>query len=116
MNSGMNMVLLLLAIMAISAVIVGVAILLTSLARRKGEQDPQQPVTVSAQVLSRRTIFQQSTQQAPVPMNYYVTFLTGNGDRMELCVNPQQYAMLPEGICGSLTYQGTTCLAFTQAQ
>lgn len=57
MGSGL---LIVLAILVVSGVIVGVALLITSLARRKEEQQAAQPQTVPAQVAARRTLIQQT--------------------------------------------------------
>ena len=43
---------------------------------------------------------------------YYVTFEVESGDRMEMCVDGQQYGMLAEGDSGKLTFQGTRYLGF----
>jgi hypothetical protein len=44
--------------------------------------------------------------------SYYATFEVDSGDRMELCVNGEQYGLLAEGDKGSLTFQGTRYLGF----
>ena len=116
MGSGL---LIVLAILVVSGVIVGVALLITSLARRKEEQQAAQPQTVPAQVAARRTLIQQSgavLQQGQAVLGYYVTFLKGDGNYVEFAVDPQQYALLTEGITGSLTFQGTQYLGFVKAQ
>lgn len=55
-------------------------------------------------------------QQGQAVLGYYVTFLKGDGNYVELAVDPQQYALLTEGITGSLTFQGTQYLGFVKAQ
>lgn len=75
-----------------------------------------QPQTVPAQVAARRTLIQQSVQQGQAVLGYYVTFLKGDGNYVEFAVDPQQYALLTEGITGSLTFQGMQYLGFVKAQ
>lgn len=55
-------------------------------------------------------------QQGQAVLGYYVTFLKGDGNYVEFAVDPQQYALLTEGITGSLTFQGTQYLGFVKAQ
>lgn len=43
---------------------------------------------------------------------YYVTFQFESGDRMELCVNGDEYGMLTEHDYGKLSFQGTRYLGF----
>jgi len=43
---------------------------------------------------------------------YYVTFQVESGDRMELCVEGNEFGMLVEGDWGRLTFQGTRYLSF----
>ena len=59
---------------------------------------------------------QQSVQQGQAVLGYYVTFLKGDGNYVEFAVDPQQYALLTEGITGSLTFQGMQYLGFVKAQ
>ena len=44
--------------------------------------------------------------------SYYVTFQVPSGDRMEFCVNGNEYGMLIEGDFGKLSFQGTRYLGF----
>lgn len=46
---------------------------------------------------------------------YYVTFQVESGDRMELCVDGQEYGMLAEGDVGVVTFQGTRYLGFERS-
>lgn len=55
-------------------------------------------------------------QQGQAVLGYYVTFLKGDGNYVEFAVDPQQYALLTEGITGSLTFQGMQYLGFVKAQ
>lgn len=43
---------------------------------------------------------------------YYVCFQVESGDRMELCVEGNEYGMLVEGDYGTLSFQGTRYLGF----
>ncbi len=43
---------------------------------------------------------------------YYATFQVESGDRMELGLSSQEYAMLAEGDTGRLTFQGTRYQGF----
>lgn len=43
---------------------------------------------------------------------YYVTFQVESGDRIEFCVNGNEYGMLKEGDYGRLSFQGSRYLQF----
>lgn len=43
---------------------------------------------------------------------YYATFEVESGDRMELCVDGEEYGMLVEGDRGTLSFQGDRYLGF----
>lgn len=115
-GSDPSVLFIILGVLLTSGLIVGLALLITSLARRKENQQAAQPQTVPAQVVARRTMIQQSVQQGQAVLGYYVTFLKGDGNYVELAVDPQQYALLTEGITGSLTFQGMQYLGFVKAQ
>lgn len=86
----------------------------------KNNQSPR--LTVDAKVVSKRentTHYQNNanyevTHAVTMRTNttYYVTFEVESGDRMEMCVDGQQYGMLAEGDSGKLTFQGTRYLGF----
>ena len=86
----------------------------------KNNQSPR--LTVDAKVVSKRentTHYQDNanyevTHAVTMRTNttYYVTFEVESGDRMEMCVDGQQYGMLAEGDSGKLTFQGTRYLGF----
>lgn len=86
----------------------------------KNNQLPR--LTVDAKVVSKRentTHYQDNanyevTHAVTMRTNttYYVTFEVESGDRMEMCVDGQQYGMLAEGDSGKLTFQGTRYLGF----
>lgn len=86
----------------------------------KNNQSPR--LTVDAKVVSKRentTRYQDNanyevTHAVTMRTNttYYVTFEVESGDRMEMCVDGQQYGMLAEGDSGKLTFQGTRYLGF----
>ena len=44
--------------------------------------------------------------------SYYATFEVESGDRMELCLNGEEYGQLAEGDVGMLSFQGTRYLGF----
>lgn len=86
----------------------------------KNNQSPR--LTVDAKVVAKRentTHYQDNanyevTHAVTMRTNttYYVTFEVESGDRMEMCVDGQQYGMLAEGDSGKLTFQGTRYLGF----
>ncbi len=115
-GSGPSVLFIILGVLIVSGLIVGLALLITSLARRKENQQAAQPQTVPAQVYSRRMVQQQSTPEAPVYLLYCVTFLKGDGTFVEFAVDPQQYALLTEGTCGALTFCGPQYLGFSKQQ
>ena len=86
------------------------------------KNNQSQRLTVDAKVVSKRentTHYQDNanyevTHAVTMRTNttYYVTFEVESGDRMEMCVDGQQYGMLAEGDSGKLTFQGTRYLGF----
>lgn len=80
-----------------------------------------QPVlTVTAKLVSKRTNVSRSTthhgddfhHHSHTSTTYYITFEVESGDRMEFCINGEQYGLLVEGDRGQLTFQGTRYLGF----
>ena len=69
-------------------------------------------LTVSAQVVSKRTRVSGGSGDLMTSTTYYVTFQVESGDRMEFAVSGSEYGMLAEGDQGSLTFQGTRYLSF----
>lgn len=107
-------------IMFVTIFIIFVSILLSSLARKK-QDDASPRLTVSAQVVSRRTELLRSAGSRNMDMaigtgrmDYYVTFQVESGDRMEFQVEGTQYGMLVEGDRGQLSFQGKRFLDFTR--
>ena len=86
----------------------------------KNNQSPR--LTVDATVVAKRentTHYQDNanyevthTTTMRTSTTYYVTFEVESGDRMEMCVDGQEYGMLAEGDSGKLTFQGTRYLGF----
>lgn len=86
----------------------------------KNNQSPR--LTVDATVVAKRentTHYQDNanyevthTTTMRTNTTYYVTFEVESGDRMEMCVDGQEYGMLAEGDAGKLTFQGTRYLGF----
>jgi len=72
-------------------------------------------LTVSAEVVSKRTRVSGGTRDHMASTHYYATFQVDSGDRMELSVSGPEYGMLAEGDRGSLTFQGTRYLSFERA-
>ena len=69
-------------------------------------------LTVSAQVVSKRTRVSGGSGDLMTSTTYYVTFQADSGDRMELPVGGADYGQLVEGDRGKLTFQGTRYLGF----
>lgn len=69
-------------------------------------------LTVSAQVVSKRTRVSGGSGDLMTSTTYYVTFQVESGDRMEFAVSGSEYGMLAEGDQGTLTFQGTRYLSF----
>lgn len=105
---------ILVAVLVVFTIILGLA------EWNKNNQSPR--LTVEAKVVSKRentTHYQDNanyevTHVVTMRTNttYYVTFEVESGDRMEMCVDGQQYGMLAEGDFGKLTFQGTRYLGF----
>ena len=109
-------------IMFVTIFIIFVSILLSSLARKK-QDDASPRLTVSAQVVSRRTELLRSAGSRNMDMaigtgrtDYYVTFQVESGDRMELAVSGEEYGLLREGDEGTLRFQGKRFLCFARSR
>ena len=83
----------------------------------KNNNSPQ--LTVEATVVTKRTSVSHhhhdvgnGASHTTTSTSYYVTFQVESGDRMEFHVKSFDYAMLVEGDCGRLTFQGTRFLGF----
>ena len=105
-------------IMFVTIFIIFVSILLSNLARKK-QDDASPRLSVSAQVVSRRTEFLRSSGRTDMALgtgrtNYYVTFEVESGDRMEFQVEGTQYGLMVEGDRGRLSFQGKRFLSFTR--
>lgn len=46
--------------------------------------------------------------------NYVITFVTDEGNEVEVCVNEELYVMYKEGDSGMITYQGENLLGFEE--
>lgn len=89
-------------------------VILTTLLRnvRRWRQDNASPVlTVPAKITGKRTQVSggRNTMAATC---YYATFEVESGDRMELAMTGEQYALLTEADLGKLTFQGARYLGF----
>lgn len=69
-------------------------------------------LTVSAQVVSKRTRVSGGSGDLMTSTTYYATFQVESGDRMEFAVSGPEYGLLAEGDQGTLTFQGTRYLSF----
>lgn len=72
-------------------------------------------LTVSAQVVSKRTRVSGGSGDLMTSTTYYATFQVESGDRMEFAVSGSEYGMLAEGDRGTLNFQGTRYLSFERA-
>ena len=69
-------------------------------------------LTVSAQVVSKRTRVSGGSGDLMTSTTYYATFQVESGDRMEFHVTGQEYGLIAEGDNGILSFQGTRYLSF----
>lgn len=88
----------------------------------RNNQSPR--LTVSAQIVSKRTQVTQHTHpnagdatgahgfHTTTSTSYYVTFQVESGDRMEFRVSGSEYGTYIEGDTGKLSFQGTRYLGF----
>ncbi|AIQ12692.1 hypothetical protein PDUR_12845 [Paenibacillus durus] len=72
-------------------------------------------LTVSCTVVAKRFRVRGGSGDASASTDYYVTFETSNGDRVELEVPDRLYGLIVEGDRGDLTYQGTRFKGFERA-
>ncbi len=88
--------------------------ILTTLLRnvRRWRQDNASPVlTVPAKITGKRTQVS-GGRNTMASTRYYATFEVESGDRMELAMTGEQYALLAEADLGKLTFQGARYLGF----
>ena len=76
-----------------------------------------QPVlSVPAEIVAKREDVRRhhssNSMHSHTSTTYYVTFEVESGDRLELCVNGNDYGFMVEGDFGKLTFQGTRFLGF----
>ncbi|QWU13507.1 Protein of unknown function [Paenibacillus sophorae] len=69
-------------------------------------------LTVSCTAVSKRFRVRGGSGDTSASTDYYVTFETPNGDRVELEVPDRLYGLIVEGDRGELTYQGTRFKGF----
>lgn len=81
----------------------------------------QPKLTVLARIVSKRVDISthmhndnDNFSQARSTSTYYVTFEVESGDRIEFCVDGNEYGMLVEQDKGNLTFQGTRYLGFAR--
>lgn len=89
-------------------------VILTTLLRnvRQWRRDNASPVlTVPAKITGKRTAVS-GGRNAMATTRYYATFEVESGDRMELAMTGEQYALLAEDDLGRLTFQGSRYLGF----
>ena len=89
-------------------------VILTTLLRnvRRWRQDNASPVlTVPAKITGKRTQVS-GGRNTMASTRYYATFEVESGDRMELAMTGEQYALLAEADLGKLTFQGARYLGF----
>ncbi|AKG34550.1 DUF2500 domain-containing protein [Paenibacillus durus] len=72
-------------------------------------------LTVSCTVVAKRFRVSGGSGDSSASTNYYVTFETPSGDRLELGVPDRLYGLIVEGDRGDLTYQGTRFKGFERA-
>ncbi len=79
---------------------------------RQWRKDNASPVlTVPAKVTGKRTQVS-GGRNTMAATRYYATFEVESGDRMELTMTGEQYALLAEEDLGRLTFQGSRYLGF----
>lgn len=104
-------------------VIGGVVVAIVSGIKQWSHNNNQPRLIVNAKVVSKRQDVSHHTHNngdntAPshsTSTTYYVTFEVESGDRMEFCVNGNEYGMLVEGDNGKLNFQGTRYLGFNRS-
>ena len=80
--------------------------------RQENKNNHSPRLRVEAKVVSKRAHSPRGTEDPMGHTTYYVTFEVESGDRMELKLSAQEYAMLVEGDFGDLTFQGTRYLSY----
>ncbi|WP_246187977.1 DUF2500 domain-containing protein [Paenibacillus tengchongensis] len=69
-------------------------------------------VTVNCVVVGRRTEVWGGRGETSAKTSYYITFETGEGERLELELSGSDYGVIVEGDQGRLSYQGTRFKGF----
>ena len=67
----------------------------------------QDTVSLSAQVVSKRTEVSNGTGDMPISTTHYVTFQMADGNRQEFSMSGSAYGLLTEGDQGTLSHRGT---------
>ena len=81
--------------------------------RMKRQANRQKPiVAVEATVLSHRTVRERMGRSSNYVINYYVSFRTADGTRLEFNVSQLDYEDLDVGETGPLRYRGWQFLSF----
>ena len=92
----------------IAALVIGFFLFIVVMSIRQYSSNNKQPhLTTHARVLTKRTKVSGGSGDSSASTWYYITFETENGDRKEFQVKGEEYGMLAEGDCGTLSYQGT---------
>lgn len=87
-------------------------------AKQERKNDVSPRLDVQAKVVAKRTDVSyhrhhhQNHHHTTTSTHYFATFEVVSGDRMELEMDGQDYGMLVEGDCGTLSFQGTRYLGF----
>ncbi len=68
--------------------------------------------TVNSTVIGRRTEVWGGSGDSSASTNYYITFETEYGERIEMYVSGTDYGLIVEGDRGRLSYQGTRFKGF----
>ncbi len=97
-------------------VTVGVIIVFASAIGTWHKNNNSPVLTVDAKATGKRVSMSGSMHSSGMPSHsttsYHVTFEVESGDRFELNVTSDEYALISEGDTGRLTFQGTRFLGF----
>lgn len=69
-------------------------------------------LTGPAVAVSRRIVYGRTPSRGSRNWNYLITFRFGDDDTLELCATQEEYATIPEGQQGQLTWDGETLIRF----
>lgn len=100
-------------IFIIFAIVIGTILVKTVTGVSQWSTNNNSPqLSVSAQVMTKRTNTWGGSGDSSAHTDYYVTFQVESGDRMEFTVKGKEYGLLAEGDVGLLNFQGTRYLGF----